>query len=215
MLAWLQTEYKHTLPGYLVADAMAVQVPSNKPGPVTTVQPKKRSLWHIPFFGRQGPAYKSLKDVDSPAKNIGSRTSAVSEIADDVPLLKAGSPTKAQYQEKMSRRAASDDDEPFVLRPNTKVKFQLPDSTVTPSAESPHATQEPETEAAPVSETGTPSNAAAAVALVPEGDLISTAQLNPGPAADVAGATVTASDLVPSFSPSNKPMPENTDQTLV
>lgn len=165
---------------------MAVQVPSNKSGPVTTIKPRKRSFWHISFFGRKGPAYQSLKDVDSPTKNKGSRISAVSETADDVPLLKAGSPTKAQFQEKLSRHAASDDDEPFVPRPNTRIKFRLPDSTVT-------SVQEPEIEAAVVPDSGTASNAAAAVALAPEDDLVN--------------ATVAASDLVPS----NKPMSENTE----
>lgn len=185
---------------------MAVKVPSNKSGPVTTIKSKKRSFWHMPFFGRKGPAYQSLKDVDSPAKNKGSRTSAVSETADDVPLLKAGSPTK--YQEKLSRRAASDDDEPFVPRANTRIKFRLPEQ------ESPHVTQEPEIEAAVVPDSGTASNAAAAVALAPEDDLIIATLLNPSPAGDVAGgvnATAAASDLVPS----NKPMSGNTDQTLM
>ena len=187
---------------------MAVQVPSNKSGPVTTIKPKTHSFWHVPFFGRKGPAYQSLKDVDSPFKSKGSRISA--ETTDDVPLLKAGNPTK--YQEKLSRRAASDDDEPFVPRPNTRIKFQLPDSTVTPQ-ESPRATQEPEIEVAAVSDIGTASNAAAA-ALAPEDGLVSATLLNPSPAADVGGgvnATVAVSDLVPS----NKPMSENTDHTLI
>lgn len=193
---------------------MAVQLPSNKSGPVTTIKPKRRSFWRIPFFGHQGPSYQSLKDVDSPVKNKGSRTSAASDNTDDVPLLKAGDPTKAKYKEKLNRRAASDDDEPFVPRPNTRIKFQLPHSPVTPSEGSPRATQEPDVEPETVPETGPASNAAAAGALAPEDDLVSATLSDPSAAAGVAGGidvTVAANDLVPSTNPASV----SPDQTLI
>lgn len=200
----------------MVAEAMAVQLPSNKSGPVTTVKPKRRSFWRVPFFGNKGPSYHSLKDVDSPIKNKGSRTSAASENTDDVPLLKAEDPTKAKYQEKLNRRVASDDDEPFVPRPNARIKFQLPDSSVTPSEESPQATQGPDVE--PVTVPGTASNAATSIALAPEDDLISATLSGPSPAAGVAGGidvTVAANDLVPTLVPSTNPASANPEQTLI
>lgn len=197
---------------------MAVQLPSNKSGPVTAIKSKKRSFWHVPFFGHKGPSYQSLKDVDSPIKNKGSRSSAASENTDVVPLLKAGDPTKANYQEKLNRRVASDDDEPFVPRPNARIKFQLPDSPVTPSNESPQALQEPDVEPVIVPETGTASKAAAAFALTPEDDLMSAPLSDPSPAAGAAGdvdGTVAASDLVPSLVPSISPTSASPDQTLI
>ena len=199
---------------------MAVQLPSIKSGPVTTVKPNRRSFWRIPFFGHKGPSYQSLKDVDSPVKNKGSRSSAASENTDDAPLLKAGDPTKAKYQEKVNRRVASDDNEPFLPRPNARIKFQLPDSSVTPSEESPRATQEPDVESVTAPGTGTASNAAASVlvALAPDDDLISATLSDPSPAAGVAGgidATVAANDLVPTLVPSNNRVSASPDQTLV
>ena len=191
----------------LVAEAMAVQLPSNKSGPVTTTKPKRCNFWRIPFFGHQGPSYQSLKDVDSPVKNKGSRTSAASENTDDVPLLKAGDPTKAKYKEKLNRHAASDDDEPFVPRPNARIKFQLPDSPVTSSEGSPRATQEPDGEPVTVPETEPASNAAAA-------GIISAPLPDPGAAAAAAGGidvTIAANDLFPSTNPASA----NPDQTLI
>ena len=196
---------------------MAVQLPSNKSGPVTTIRPKKRSFWHVPFFGHAEPSYQSLKDVDSPVRNKGSRISAASENTDVSPLLKAGDPTKAKYQEKLNRRAASDDDEPFVPRPNTRIKFQLPDSPVTPSNESPQAIQEPGVKPVIVPESGIASNAAVAFTLAPEDDLISAPLSDPSPAGAAGGmdGTVAANDLVPSLVPSTSLAPANPDQTLI
>ena len=126
----------------MVAEAMAVQLPS-KSAPVATIKPKRSTFWHIPLFGHRGPAYQSLKDVDSPIKGKGSMASAAAnEDTDDMPLLKAGDPIKGKYQEKLTRRAASDDDETFVPNPNSKIRFQLP--TDKSSEASPRPTIEPE-----------------------------------------------------------------------
>lgn len=205
----------------MVAEAMAVQLLSSKSAPVVTSKPKKRSFWRIPFLGHPGPAYQSLKDVDSPIKHKGSEVPDASEITDDVPLLKAGDHIKTKYQEKLSRRAASDDDEPFVPRPNTKIKFKLPDSTITPSREGPQlpAAKEPVMEpvTVPVTQsvtqpaTETASNVAAAN--VPqEDDLISASTSGPSATADLGSADATVvNDLVPSIDPSFP----NTDMTLI
>lgn len=201
----------------MVAEAVAVQLPSSKSAPVITSKPKKRSFWRIPFFGHKGPAYQSLKDVDSPIKSKGAEMPGASEITDDEPLLKAGDPIKAKYQEKLSRRAASDDDEPFVPRPNTRIKFKLPDSTVTPSG--PQAAKDPDMEpvTVPVTEsvteaaTGTASDVAAAKA-PQEGNLISASVSGPSATADLGSADATVvNDLVPS----NDPSAPHTELTLI
>lgn len=155
-----------------------------------------------------------MKDVDSPVKNKGSRISATNDDTEDGPLMKAGDPIKAKYQEKLSRRAASDDDEPFVPRPNTRIKFQLPDSTVTPSEESPGTAQQLDIEPVTVPEFGTASNVAAVVGLPHQDDLIPAALSDPSPAANLAGedATVAANALALRNNPG---LPANDDQTLI
>lgn len=205
----------------MVAEAMAVQLPSSKSAPVVTSKPKKRSFWRIPFLGHKGPAYQSLKDVDSPIKHRGSEVPAASEITDDVPLLKAGDLVKTKYQEKLSRRAASDDDEPFVPRPNTRIKFKLPDSEVKPSREGPQlpAAKEPDMEPVTVPVTESVSNPAtetasneAAANLPQEDDLISASMSGPSATADLGSADATVvNELVPSIEPSSP----NTAMTLI
>lgn len=195
----------------MVAEAMAVQLPSSKSRPVTTSKPKRRSFWRIPFLSYKRPAYEALKDVDSPNKKKGSLNPAASEVTDDVPLLEAGHPIKTKYQEKLSRHAASDDDEPFVPRPNTRIKFQLPNSTVTPTEETPPATKEPDTEPVTKPATGTASNVAV-VDFPQEDDLISASQSGPSATADLGSADATViNDLVPN----NSPMPAHGDLTLI
>ncbi len=113
----------------MVADAMAVQLPSSKASTVpasSTAVSTQRSFWPA-FLGRRGSAYKALKDVDKHAKKRDPNAAETDENSDDVPLLKAGDPTAAKYAEKLSRR--SEQEEPFVPRPNIRITFKLPDST--------------------------------------------------------------------------------------
>ena len=112
----------------MVADAMAVQLPSSKASTVPAYPPvyTKRSFWPA-FLSRRGSAYKTLKDVDKRAKKKDPNAAETDGNSDDVPLLKAGDPTAAKYAEKLSRR--SEQEEPFVPRPNSRITFKLPDST--------------------------------------------------------------------------------------
>lgn len=204
---------------------MAVQLPSSKSAPIITTKPKERSFWRIPFFGHKGPAYQSLKDVDSPVKNKGSEMPAASEITDDEPLLKAGDPIKIKkYQEKLSRRAGSDDDEPFVPRPNTRIKFNLPEITAKPSGEGLQAGKQPDMEpitapvteepvAFPVTESASATASDMAAANFPqEDDLISASMSAPSATADLDGADSTAAqDLVPNKDPTSP----HTELTLI
>ena len=196
----------------MVAEAMAVQLPSSKSAPVITNKPKRRSFWHVPFFRHKGPAYQSLKDVDSPVKNKGSELPSADETTDDVPLLKTGGPIKTKYQEKLSRRAASDDDEAFVPRPNTRIKFNLPDSKAVSSEEGPQTATEPDMEPVTVPVTGAvtqPATEAAsdvAAANSPqEDDLISASMSGPSAAADLGSEDApVVNDFVPSNDPSSR-----------
>ncbi len=113
----------------MVADAMAVQLPSSKASTVPaspTAVSTKRSFWPA-FLGRRGSAYQALKNVDKHAKKTDPNAAETDKNSDDVPLLKAGDPTAAKYAEKLSRR--SEQEEPFVPRPNSRITFKLPDST--------------------------------------------------------------------------------------
>ena len=112
----------------MVADAMAVQLPSSKAStvPASPTVGTKRSFWPA-FLGRRGSAYKALKDVDKHVKKKDPNAAETDENSDDVPLLKAGDPTAAKYAEKLSRH--SEQEEPFVPRPNSRITFKLPDST--------------------------------------------------------------------------------------
>ena len=185
---------------------MAVQLPSSKSAPVPINAPKKRSFWRFPFMRHRGPAYQSLKDVDSPVKGKGSQSGTANEDTDDAPLLKAGDPTKAKYQEKLSRRAAFDDSEPFVPRPNTRIKFQLPNST--PPEDSPRATAEQDTVHAPdsIAEiSGTPETN-----LLTGNDTALATDLIPAAAAADAGAAVGRTSA-----PANAVMPADDGMTLI
>lgn len=149
----------------------------------------------------RGPAYQSLKDVDSPVKGKGSQLGAANEDTDDMPLLKAGDPTKAMYQEKLSRRAASDDSEPFVPRPNTRIKFQFPDST--PPEKSPRATTEQD--AAP--------DSTAASSATAEANLFTGVDI--APAADLIPADVPGPADGSTTVPANAVIPADDEMTLI
>ncbi|DBA94392.1 TPA: hypothetical protein ACH3X1_001997 [Trebouxia sp. C0004] len=112
----------------MVADAMAVQLPSSKASsvPASPTVSTKRSFWPA-FLGRRRSAYKGLKDVDKHVKKKDSNAAGTDENSDDVPLLKAGDPTGAKYAEKLKRH--SEKDELFVPRPNSRITFKLPNST--------------------------------------------------------------------------------------
>ena len=107
---------------------MAVQLPSSRASKVPTPVAVKRSFWRRPFFGRRGAAYQTLKDVDSPVKSKGSHDT-INDGSEDMPLLKAGDPSAAKYTEKLSRRSAAEEEEPFIPRPNSRITFKLPNST--------------------------------------------------------------------------------------
>ena len=110
----------------MVAEAMAVELPSSKSAPVVPKPKVKRSFWP---FKRNKSAYKALKDVDAPVRRKDPQDAQAEDDADDSPLLKAGSPTAAKYAEKLSRKNATEDEEPFVPRPNSRIKFKLPEKT--------------------------------------------------------------------------------------
>ena len=110
----------------MVAEAMAVELPSSKSAPVVPKPKVKCSFWP---FGRNKSAYKALKDVDAPVKRKDPRDTQADDDTDDGCLLKAGAPTAAKYAEKLSRKNATEDEEPFVPRPNSRIKFKLPEKT--------------------------------------------------------------------------------------
>ena len=108
----------------MVAEAMAVEVPSSKSALVPPKTKVKRNFWP---FGRKTSAYRALKDVDAAVKRRGAQKAETDDATDDDPLVKAGVPTAAKYAEKLSRKNATDCEEPFVPRPNSRIKFKLPD----------------------------------------------------------------------------------------
>ena len=173
----------------MVADAMAVQLPSGKASTVPASAPvsTKHSFWPA-FLGSRGSAYKALKDVDKHAKKKDPNAAETDETSDDMPLLKAGDPTAAKYAEKLSRR--SEQEEPFVPRPNSRITFKLPDST-------PSEDMQPETLSVPQETTPTDIRAPDDADISPTDDLIPANNLLPASDMAPASDTVPANDVSP------------------
>ena len=137
-----KTFHNHTLMcAGMVAEAMAVELPTSKASSAPPPPPVKvkHSFWSFWPFTRRRSAYKTLKDVDTPQlKQKGSADTGADDDTDEGPLLKAGDPTTAKYAEKLKRKAVSEDEEPFIPRPNSRITFKLPDKEpsedVTPEA---------------------------------------------------------------------------------
>ena len=179
----------------LVAEAMAVQVPTTKAVTAPTTRTPNRSFWRLPFFGHNKTAYKALKDVDSPDKKPkGSRADETDEASDDVPLLKAGGLTSAKYAEKLGRHA--EEEEPFVPRPHSRITFKLPDTDPTDDKQSKQVAEETATTEARVPDVATP-DLTSVVDLIPAKDITTASGMSP--ANDVAPApnVVPAIDMLP------------------
>jgi len=187
----------------MVADAMAVQLPSSKASivPASPTVSTKRSFWPA-FLGRRGLAYKALKDVDKPAKKKDPSAAGTDENSDDVSLLRAGDSTGAKYAEKLSRR--SEQEEPFVPRPNSRITFKLPNSTPSEDTQPENAPQEttPTDIRAPDDADISPTDD-----LIPANNLLPASDMVPAndtvPANDVSPVKemVSASDAVPAAEP--------------